>query len=298
MVDVGGFRLSLSCSGESEPPVVLISGSGAIAATWEIVQAGISRFTRVCAYDRAGFGASDPGPIPSTLSDRAEQLSRLLENAGLKSPLVLVGMSYGGLIARAFHYHHAEKVCGMVMVDVLEESFGYRPEFAERVARGREEILANVRKARFGLMHLWLLKHREVVLPEAFSDDSQRQFRASFARSKFWRAVLDDADSMRRSESVVRKFGSLGNVPLVVLRHGKDDPTLVLPTMTPPQAEEAWRIAQNNLAALSSNSLLLVAPNSRHNIMFDEPERVTEAVRIVVEAVRQNRRVEDIAAHA
>jgi pimeloyl-ACP methyl ester carboxylesterase len=148
-------------------------------------------------------------------------------------------MSYGGLIARAFQYHYPEKVCGMVMVDALEESFGYRPEFAERVARGRDEILANVRKARFGLMRLWLLKHREVALPEPFSDASQRQFRASFARLKFWKAVLDDADSVRRSESVVRKFGSLGDLPLAVLRHGKDDPTLVLPTMTPPQAEEA-----------------------------------------------------------
>jgi hypothetical protein len=100
------------------------------------------------------------------------------------------------------------------------------------------------------------------------------------------------------SGSVVRKFGSLGNLPLAVLRRGKDDPTMVLPTMTPLQAEEAWRIAENNLAALSSNSVLLVAPNSRHNIMFDEPERVTEAVRIVVEAVLRNRRVEDIAALA
>lgn len=106
--------------------MVLISGSEAIAATWELVQSVISRFARVCAYDRAGFGASDLGPIPSTISDRAEQLCLLLENAGLKSPFVLVGMSYGGLIRRAFQYHYTEKVCGMVMVDALEESFIYR----------------------------------------------------------------------------------------------------------------------------------------------------------------------------
>lgn len=74
--------------------MVLISGSEAIEATWELVQSVISRFARVCAYDRAGFGASDLGPIPSTISDRAEQLGLLLENAGLKSPFVLVGMSY------------------------------------------------------------------------------------------------------------------------------------------------------------------------------------------------------------
>lgn len=89
LVDVGGFRLQLNCTGKGTPTVILESGLGDVLPEWERVQPRIAAFTRVCSYDRAGYGASDAGPMPRTSLEEADELHRLLKNAGERSPVVL-----------------------------------------------------------------------------------------------------------------------------------------------------------------------------------------------------------------
>src|SRR4028118_1191736 len=100
LVDVGGYRLAVHCIGEGSPTVVLETGLGAPSEYWEPVQQQIARLTRVCLFDRAGRGKSDPVPTPRTCADMVADLRALLRNARIPAPYVLVGNSLGGLTAR------------------------------------------------------------------------------------------------------------------------------------------------------------------------------------------------------
>src|SRR5512138_1904384 len=95
LVDVGGYRLHINCTGQDGPAVVLIAGGGDFSFDWGLVQPDVSRFARVCSYDRAGLAWSDPGPTPRTMRQDAYELHTLLAVAGIKAPYVLVGHSIG-----------------------------------------------------------------------------------------------------------------------------------------------------------------------------------------------------------
>jgi pimeloyl-ACP methyl ester carboxylesterase len=103
LVDVGGYRLHLLCTGQvnaGSSTVVFEGGLGAISILWSMVQKGVAPYARVCSYDRAGYGWSDNGPLPRTAGQIAIELHRLLQNAGERPPYLLVGHSLGGLIIR------------------------------------------------------------------------------------------------------------------------------------------------------------------------------------------------------
>src|SRR5215469_8441950 len=103
LVDVGGYRLKLNCTGVGKPTIILEAGWGDLSLEWKAVQAEIEKFARVCSYDRAGFGGSDPGPMPRTSLQIATELHRLLGNAGEMPPYILVGHSFGGYNVRVFN---------------------------------------------------------------------------------------------------------------------------------------------------------------------------------------------------
>src|SRR5262252_8953160 len=100
LIDIGGYRLHLNCTGKQGPTVVLIAGAGDFSFDWSLVQPGLAQLARVCSYDRAGFGWSDPGPTPRTMKQEAFELHTMLSAALIKGPFVLVGHSLGGLITR------------------------------------------------------------------------------------------------------------------------------------------------------------------------------------------------------
>jgi pimeloyl-ACP methyl ester carboxylesterase len=117
LVDVGGRRLYVECTGSGSPTVVLEAGLGLSSDSWTGVLPEIGRTTRVCAYDRAGLGASDPVPGVRDASDDVRDLERLLARGPIPSPYVLVGHSYGGFLVRLFARAHPEQVAGVVFVD-------------------------------------------------------------------------------------------------------------------------------------------------------------------------------------
>src|SRR5215475_394970 len=120
LVDVGGWRLHLNCTGEaraSQPTVILEAGLGDFSVEWSLVQPGVAKFARVCSYDRAGDGWSELGPHPRTLRQIVYELHTLLDKAGVKPPLVVVGHSYGGWLVRLYASTYPADVAGMVLVE-------------------------------------------------------------------------------------------------------------------------------------------------------------------------------------
>jgi hypothetical protein len=124
LVDIGGWRLHVNCTGESspgQPTVILEAGLGDFSVEWSLVQPRVARFARVCSYDRGGDGWSDLGPDPRTLHQIAGEWRTLLQKAEVSPPYVLVGHSYGGWLVRLYSYSYPGEVSGMVLVDAGEE---------------------------------------------------------------------------------------------------------------------------------------------------------------------------------
>jgi pimeloyl-ACP methyl ester carboxylesterase len=116
-VDVGGYEMYLHCMGTGTPTVILEAGFDDVAETWSFVQPEVARFTRACAYDRAGLGQSDPGPEPRDSVQIVKELHTLLVNAGIEGPYILAGHSLGGMYMRLFADRYLEEVTGLVLVD-------------------------------------------------------------------------------------------------------------------------------------------------------------------------------------
>jgi alpha/beta hydrolase fold len=117
MINIGGYRLHLDCTGQGLPTVVFDSGLSDDSITWYKVQPEIAKVTRSCSYDRAGLGWSDPSPLPRTSRVVAEELHRLLKTAKIEGPFILVGHSLGGLNIRMFAALYPGDTAGVVLVD-------------------------------------------------------------------------------------------------------------------------------------------------------------------------------------
>jgi pimeloyl-ACP methyl ester carboxylesterase len=116
-VDVGGYRLHITCMGTGDPAVVIDAGAGNWSVSWVVIQRQLAGDTRVCKFDRAGLGWSDPSPRPRTAAVMADELHTLLHNAGELPPFVLVGHSLGGHNARMFADRYRDEVAALVLVE-------------------------------------------------------------------------------------------------------------------------------------------------------------------------------------
>jgi len=123
LVDLGTHKLNIACTGkvDARPVVILEAGGGATSASWSGVQAALPSKIRACAYDRAGSGRSDPGPQPRTMEAEVKDLHVLLEKSGIIEPIVFVGQSLGGILARLYAQAYPESVAGLVLVDPADE---------------------------------------------------------------------------------------------------------------------------------------------------------------------------------
>jgi pimeloyl-ACP methyl ester carboxylesterase len=281
LIDVGGHRLHLLAKGADGPTVVIEQGAGGPSLAWFGLQAEIAQFARVCLYDRAGYQWSDPVAGPRLIEDRVKDLYALLVKAAVPEPYVLVGHSYGGFLVRLFARDHRDSVAGLVLVDTPEEGVYFRREVLSRYSQIAGMLVAMKFLSRMGLPRLlnrWLAD-RTSDLPPQVSD----RLNAGMVRREYFAAASDDITSLRRASHWLSNpgvLGSLGHLPLVVITHGQPfpGPFAVL--------ENGWREGQERLAALSTNSELLVAEKANHIIHHDDPKIVVDAIRRVVTAVR------------
>ena len=183
LIDVGGHRLHIHCTGRGVP-VVFESALGASSLTWREVQTSVSAFGRACAYDRAGFGWSDAGPLPRTARQIVDELRALLVAAGVETPRVLVGHSFGGLTARLYAQRHPEEVAGLVLLDPAGPEDWRRPspERQALIARGVSLCRYGARAAHLRIADVVVLLVRLGAL------DAARAFSRLVSRGELTRA--------------------------------------------------------------------------------------------------------------
>ena len=278
-VEVDGRQMFLSCEGSGSPTVILESGLGETSAYWGWIAPMVARDTRVCVYDRAGRGRSDEAPAPRDGIGVATDLHTLL--AHVPGPFVLVGHSSGAQYVRIFAGRYPSEVAGVVLLDPQPTEVLTRlPAFPTfyRVFRRVSALFPSL--ARLGVARLISLADSAGLPPEArelrrvysASPHSSRSLRDEFAQLPI---ALAQADSVR----------SLGDLPLIVVTAARG-------------AQEGWLPLQDEMAALSRNSLHLVLPNATHSSLIEDEHDATlsaEAIRQVVESARAGRALEKVA---
>jgi pimeloyl-ACP methyl ester carboxylesterase len=144
LVDVGGRKLHLYCTGQGSPTVILEAGAGSFAIDWALVQPEVARTTRVCSYDRAGYGWSDPGPEADTVGQVTHDLETAMRTSGEHPPYVLVGQSIGGLFVRWYQHEHPQQVVGMVLVENYEMAAPVNGKQVPLYTLTKEQLQANL----------------------------------------------------------------------------------------------------------------------------------------------------------
>ncbi len=302
MVDAGGHRLHLYCTGHGSPTVVVETGSGDFSFDWSLVQPAVSRFARICTYDRAGYAWSEPGPVPRTFRQITFELATALKNAGIDGPYVMAGQSYGGFLARAFARFYPKDVVGMVLVEAVNEDsrivIGGKALRIRDWAKGREFPAAPV--ANYTPRKDDLTKDaipaadRKLEAPyDRLSPEMQRYQLWAEAQPAFRQAVGDEMDwspeeLQKMYENRGRSEYMLGDMPLVVLTRGEGG-YADLPGVSAAELENERLRLQADLAGLSSNSVQIIDKKSGHNIHLEDPATVIEAFRRVVDAARRRK---------
>jgi pimeloyl-ACP methyl ester carboxylesterase len=272
MVDVGGYRLHIHCTGEGSPTVVIDSGWGDMSASWGWVQPDVATTTRVCTYDRAGMGWSEASPEPRVAREYVKELHTLLANAHEPGPYVLVGHSMGGFTVLVYAQDYPAEVAGVVLVDAqdLPAAAGAAPRPAPTPG---EHSLASV-LARLGLMRLLAAPLGSVQhLPEGVKQASTAFAVAPRGVQAFANEGMGIAEGGAQAKAVT----TLGALPLIVLSRGKEQ-------------DAKHTAAQTSLLQLSTASQQLFAGQSGHRIMIEQPEAAVAAIVQMVELVRRQPR--------
>ncbi len=293
LIDVGGHRLHAICRGHGSPVVLLESGIAASSLSWAVVQPEIAKFTRVCAYDRAGLAWSDAASCPRSFERIVDELSTILEHVASGERFVLVGHSFGSFVIRAYAARHPASVVGLVMVDPPTEWLTITSQRARMLRGGRQLSRVGALLAHIGVVRacLGLLTGSAPGAPRRFV----RVFGPTAARTlqrligevrklppdvypilqELWcqpKCFQAMADHLRVLEREGMSIGALippRNIPVVVISSGNH----------PPEQIAAHRM----LAERSADGHHVVATRSAHWVQFDEPELVVGLVKELVE---------------
>lgn len=283
LIDVGGFKMHIHCMGEGSPTVILETLAGGTSSYWGWVQPEVAKLTRVCAYDRAGRGWSEPDPEPITLARTVRNLHTLLANAGLEGPYVLVGHSIGGIYVRQFEAEYADEVVGMVLVDAAHpDQYDRYPDLQEVNKNYRQLSSTFPTLARLGLFRLYFASGGEIDFAD-MKEPQKSEIRTMWSSPEYFMSQRAETIAAREIYRSGQKLGGLGDLPLFVISAEKN-------------AFDGSRELQSELASLSENSIQLNLETATHvSLAFhpDDAHQVSLGILNIVDAVRTGERLAD-----
>jgi pimeloyl-ACP methyl ester carboxylesterase len=276
-------RINLRCTGRGSPTVLLEAGFGAWSFAWNKVQPAVARVTRVCAYDRAGYGFSDPGPLPRDGAAIARDLDRALQASGVRGPFILAGHSAGGLYVRLFAARRLHEIDGMVLLDPTVERAERRSVSTPgEVADGLEPIRRRVIKC------LDAARSRQTDVAGCVPKVGGPHTRAMSRVPATWTTQLSELDTLLTdtSDQVDRVGDLLKDVPVIVFTASSTG----LPARGDDPGVAMRQELQRKLAAQFDKGDQRIVRSS-HLVMNDRPEVVVAAILELVDASRPRRPV-------
>jgi pimeloyl-ACP methyl ester carboxylesterase len=293
LVDIGGTRLHLLESGAGYPAVILEAGIAASCLNWTSIQAELARSTRVCSYDRAGLGWSDPTKSPRTISNAVDELHALLTAAQIPPPFILTGHSFGGLLVRCYAVQYPDQLAGLLLLDPLAASEWLTPSESQRKVLKRGAILSRrgALLARFGVVRFGLaalaggLRFIPKLVARAASSGTGESaisrlvrevqkmppetwpiVQAHWCQPKSFLAMSNYLESLPASAAQASASGDVpAHIPITIISASNS---------TAAQLAERDAITRHSL-----HGKHIVATKSGHWIHFDEPELVLQAIR-------------------
>ena len=272
LVDVGGHRLHIWCIGQGSPTILMLAGGGTPSVTSYDLQTRLAKTSRVCSYDRAGLGWSDPPTQRMGMSQISADLEALLTNAGEKGPYILVPESFGGMVALAMAARTPDQVAGIVAVDPSEPELWYRVSGPTRAAFRRSDFLWQV-GWRVGVIRL-VIDSQAPPWVGNLPPDLRGQFTAIWSRpmANFTNEWIDVYEQTPAREMPKAAPGLIGDKPLIVISHGRKDGWLGK------EFEQGWPEAQLVWTKVSTRSEQIIAINNGHPIAQENPQLVADAV--------------------
>lgn len=277
LIDVGGFKMHINCIGEGSPTVILETLSGGSSSYWGWVQPEVAKETRVCVYDRAGRGWSEADPEPLSLERTVRNLHTLLTNAKIEGPYIMVGHSIGGIYVRQFAADYPDEVVGMVLVD---SSNPYQFDRYPKMMKENESYMKIAKSfpalARLGVNRLYFALGGEIDFAE-MTEPQKSEIKALWSTPEYFESQMAEVVAGPSIFGAGQKLGNLGSLPLVVLTQGNANTT------------PEWIVLQNELAALSTDSVHLTVDGATHASLAFNPDHahiVSQAILQLVHAVQ------------
>lgn len=255
LISVGAFRLHTHIEGSGSPAIVIDAGFADGLEKLGPFQARLARFTRVITYSRAGYGQSEPAPLPRNCVREAEELKTLLDNASVTGPYILVGHSLGALTIQIFAAKFPEKAAGIVLLDPPPLSFllgqAY-PELAQMAAKKTAE---------------W-----QAIADSGVNGRNDREKK----HASFFRMLASEHSEMFGYSALsVRDIPNFGAAPLVVIAAGQPNPAFGAAAA---EYQKFWIEESRLLSKKSSNSQFILVENSSHYLYLDAPEQVEKSI--------------------
>ncbi|HVT98647.1 MAG TPA: alpha/beta hydrolase [Acidobacteriaceae bacterium] len=298
LVELGGHRLHVNCTGQGRPVVVVENGLGDFSFDWILVQQRVARFTRICTYDRAGYAWSDAGPMPRTFAQINLELREALRVLGERGPFVLVGHSYGGPVMRNFATTWPAEVAGMVFVDAAWE--GMRVQIGEKQTvrlggSGQERAVPKPHERWTASDKDALRAMAEPPHPAEPLDPLYQKLPEAEQRLQQWAQNLPNLEPTEASQRQWSEVDfarllahpephALRSIPTIVLSRSEGGYTSDL-DVPAAQMEQERKDGQAMLARLSKKSKQVFL-HCGHNMEIEDPAGVADAIQQAVEAAR------------
>lgn len=280
---VGGYRMHMNCMGSGSPTLILDAGLGNDSLIWGGVQPALAKDTRVCAYDRAGWGLSQAVPGPQDANHIADELHGLMDAAGIHGQVVLMGHSIAGIYIRAYASRYPAQVAGLIFVDASTPLQDEDPVLGARMPHGSPPwmrlLLVKVVMA-LGVPR-WLGACSRHLL--GFSAGAQKRQDADFCDPHVDAGVGEMLHFHQSGEETVHD-GPYGDLPVLVL---SSDPAKQMADHLSHVEVDTWERMQENLKRLSTHSQRIIARGSGHNIHLDRPDLIEREVPLFIEQIRE-----------
>lgn len=277
MVTAHNHKLHVHCEGKGPVTVFLVAGLNEFSLQWSELQGLLARETKTCSYDRAGLGWSEPAEHAPTIDNSISDLSEVLQALGDKSPVVLVGHSYGAILVRMYALRFPDSIKAIVLLDPANE---YMPERIVGYA-GALNAAATKFDNLAPLASLGLLAFSTENIPTGLlQGEAIAQYRALLASGAYFKAASAETAEMINNLRAMQNVGlhSLANIPVVIISRGQPEPIPGLPVLSAQSLEQIWSQLQTDLA-VKMNAKQIIAEKSGHTIQLTQPALVFETIR-------------------
>jgi pimeloyl-ACP methyl ester carboxylesterase len=294
LIDVGSYRLhlytqgevSLNPKGELNPTIVLDHSLGGVEGYF-LIQA-LSKLTRTCIYDRAGYGWSDHSPHPRTSQQIVKELDTLLTKAGIKPPYILVGNSFGSYNVRLYAHQFPEKVAGIVLTDALHETGMLKMSIPLQALKlfFVSGFVMSILGSMLGIIRLLsVFGVFELLKPELrrFPQDSRQWVKRSFCRTKHWITMSREMINLNRSARQVSVANHFDTLKIVSIKASSFFKPAIWTNFIPLKGANHLRDKMHaELRKLSPHCSQVEAEKSGHFVWIDQPEIIVDAVKTMI----------------